>query len=385
MKIAFITLTNGIPFGSCDLLFYKSAELALANGHKVFVSVFDWKEDHSPKYYTIELKGAILHKRKRYERIPNILLRNAEFIISKFQNSLKESKPLTIFNPDVICINNAGTYDIIGHPHLVEIIEKLNRPYIIISQYHDENYSLDKNWYIKAREFFQNSTFCVFVSERNRESARRVLALPLNNSIVLNNPANLTSHDYLSFPVRTQDNPVKMLSVARLEAKVKGQDIIISILGTDRWKDRNWIFEFWGSGPDLEWLKDLVSFYNLNNRVFFRGYSKNIGEIWKDAEILLLCSTGEGKPLALTEAMFCGRPSIVTDVGGNAELITDGISGFVAEAPSINAFSAAMERAWQMKSKWELIGKNANNSINNQFITQPEEKLFEILLKAGNS
>ena len=46
----------------------------------------------------------------------------------------------------------------------------------------------------------------------------------------------------------------------------------------------------------------------------------------------MMCSAAEGKPLALTEAMVCGRPAVVTDVGGNAELIEDGITGFVAES-----------------------------------------------------
>jgi glycosyltransferase involved in cell wall biosynthesis len=45
-----------------------------------------------------------------------------------------------------------------------------------------------------------------------------------------------------------------------------------------------------------------------------------------------MASSGEGKPLALTEAMLCGRPAVVTDVGGNAELVSDRVTGFVTQS-----------------------------------------------------
>ena len=52
-------------------------------------------------------------------------------------------------------------------------------------------------------------------------------------------------------------------------------------------------------------------------------------------------------PLALVEAMLCGRTAVVTDVGGNAEWIEDGETGFVAEAATAKSFGAALkERGW---------------------------------------
>ena len=56
--------------------------------------------------------------------------------------------------------------------------------------------------------------------------------------------------------------------------------------------------------------------------------------IWAEHHALVLPSRFEGMPLVVVEAMLCGRPCIVTDVGGNAELIRDGINGFLAKAPT---------------------------------------------------
>ena len=54
--------------------------------------------------------------------------------------------------------------------------------------------------------------------------------------------------------------------------------------------------------------------------VHFRGHVNDIRAIWEQNHLLVLPSRYEGLPLALVEAMWCGRPAVVTDVGGNAEL-----------------------------------------------------------------
>ena len=81
-----------------------------------------------------------------------------------------------------------------------------------------------------------------------------------------------------------------------------------------------------------------------------------VDEIWATHHALLMPSRHEGLPLALIEAMLCGRFGIVTDVAGNAELIDDNRTGFVAAAPQAACLDEAMERAWQQRHRWAEIG-----------------------------
>jgi glycosyltransferase involved in cell wall biosynthesis len=97
--------------------------------------------------------------------------------------------------------------------------------------------------------------------------------------------------------------------------------------------------------------------------VRFRGQVSNIEEIWKENHLLVLPSRYEGLPLALVEAMWCGRPAVVTDVGGNAELCTDGETGFVASAATVSSVGEALERAWQQRSSWQDLGKAARAKV----------------------
>jgi len=61
--------------------------------------------------------------------------------------------------------------------------------------------------------------------------------------------------------------------------------------------------------------------------------------------------------------MHCGRPAIVTDVAGNAELIEAGVTGFVAEAATEEHLHAALERAWDQRQNWQQIGAAAACAI----------------------
>ena len=61
--------------------------------------------------------------------------------------------------------------------------------------------------------------------------------------------------------------------------------------------------------------------------------------------------------------MLSGRVPIVTDVAGNAELVRDGLNGFLAAAAIENALDEAMERAWARRGEWRAIGDAAARDI----------------------
>ena len=48
------------------------------------------------------------------------------------------------------------------------------------------------------------------------------------------------------------------------------------------------------------------------------------------SDLIALTSESEGLPTILVEAMSCGIPVITTNVGGVSDIISDGITGFIA-------------------------------------------------------
>lgn len=115
-------------------------------------------------------------------------------------------------------------------------------------------------------------------------------------------------------------------------------------------------------------------------RVRFAGHVPDVVGIWRDHHALLLLSRYEGLPLAMIEAMLCGRPCIVTNVAGNAEFITEGRTGFLAAYPSIDAVDDALNRAWQARGRWPAMGAEAARIVRQLVPPSPSRRMAELLL-----
>ena len=126
----------------------------------------------------------------------------------------------------------------------------------------------------------------------------------------------------------------------------------------------------------------LAQHYAIANRVEFCGHVNDIRSIWQLNHLPALPSRGEGTPLALVEAMLCGRPAVVTDVGGNAEWIDDGQTGFVAEAATTRSFGRALERAWLVNAEWQKMGNKGREKAMARFDKSAGKSLLDVLLDA---
>jgi len=84
-----------------------------------------------------------------------------------------------------------------------------------------------------------------------------------------------------------------------------------------------------GAGYNSEALRDLARRLALK-KVDFPGFVNDVESIWKTHHALVLPSRTEGLPLALIEAMMCGRFGIVTKEGGTSEVVEEGRTGFIA-------------------------------------------------------
>jgi glycosyltransferase involved in cell wall biosynthesis len=88
------------------------------------------------------------------------------------------------------------------------------------------------------------------------------------------------------------------------------------------------------------------------------GWRDDVVRILSAADIFLLGSAfGEGTSLALGEAMLCGLPCIVTDVGGNSALVGDG--GIVVEPRRPAAIREAILQLARDRQRRETMGRTA--------------------------
>lgn len=97
-----------------------------------------------------------------------------------------------------------------------------------------------------------------------------------------------------------------------------------------------------GDGPLRGELLRQALTLGLTGHVFFEGFQRNVQPYLRASNAFVLSSDREGLPLAILEAMSFGLPCIVTNVGGNAEAIIDGVHGLVVPAGSVEALATAI-------------------------------------------
>ncbi len=271
---------------------------------------------------------------------------------------------LAKLDPDLVVISQGANFDGIVYSDLCRATA---RPYVIISQKAtDYLWPSDKDRAM-MRSAFQAALRSYFVSQHNLQLTECQIGETLTNAEIVHNPF-LVSGNALPWP--DAQGQMKLACVARLETGEKGQDILLQVLARQPWRYRNLLVSFFGAGHNGEALRGLATRLALKN-VSFPGFVSDVESIWKTHHALVLPSRTEGLPLALVEAMLCGRFGIVTNEGGSSEVIEEGRTGFVANAAKVDAFDDAMEQAWAVRGQWESIGKAAGVAVRNLVPSDP--------------
>lgn len=121
-------------------------------------------------------------------------------------------------------------------------------------------------------------------------------------------------------------NTVRIVSVARLDAP-KDHMLLLDALTTVR--EMPWELELIGDGPLTNEVQRRARDLGLSDRVVFSGLRNDVPQRLAQADMFALISDWEGLPLSILEAMRAQLPVIASNVGGVAESVTDGTTGFL--------------------------------------------------------
>lgn len=97
-----------------------------------------------------------------------------------------------------------------------------------------------------------------------------------------------------------------------------------------------------GDGPARAALAARAEAPDLAGSVHFVGERRDIAAVLPAFDVFALSSTSEGISLTLLEAASSGLPIVATRVGGNAEVVVDGVTGALVSPRDPAAFAAAL-------------------------------------------
>jgi glycosyltransferase involved in cell wall biosynthesis len=103
-------------------------------------------------------------------------------------------------------------------------------------------------------------------------------------------------------------------------------------------------FAIVGDGPRRRELQRLIDALGLGERFSLCGFRSGVTDFIAALDLFVSSSRWEGLPLVVVEAMLLGKRVVVTDVGGNRELVDPGRTGLLVPPDDPQALSDAMLR-----------------------------------------
>jgi glycosyltransferase involved in cell wall biosynthesis len=169
---------------------------------------------------------------------------------------------------------------------------------------------------------------------------------------------------------------------------VKGVDVLLKALAQGG--NENRLCALVGDGPWRRDLEQQVEAAGLSGRVLFAG-QRPADEIpcWMNAaDLLVLPSLSEGRPNVVLEALSCGLAVVATRVGGTAELVRHGETGWLVESGDAAGLAQAIDRLRRDEPLRQRLGQAGRQSIQEGGLTwaasaQKVQAIYQELLEAA--
>ena len=355
--ILFISSVNNTPWGAAEELWSGAALDLAAEGFAVSASYATHSPPH-PRVLDLAKRGV-----KVWFRPASYPLRKRAWRVltapQKSPTTLEVERLVATRPPELVVISDGAPFPPLD---LLEMCTTKCLPFAIIVHCNQYFWWPDDALAERYRAVLAAALRCYFVSDANRRIAEKQIGCELRNAELVRNPFNVDYNASPPWPAVGRDGEFRFACVARLDATGKGQDILFEVLARPEWAARNWRLHLYGDGENRDGLERWARRLGLADRVVFEGYAPDVEKIWSLNHVLVMPSRIEGLPLAVVEAMLCGRPVVATNVAG-AEVVEDGLTGFLAEAPSVGCIGNALERFWARREEAREIGAAAAERI----------------------
>lgn len=202
----------------------------------------------------------------------------------------------------------------------------------------------------------------------NAEAIRAMLIqeerIPESRITVIRNGLDLPRFDQLKAaglvaPLPETGGEPVVVHVANMNHVVKRQEDLLDAVAQVS-KTRPLQLFLVGDGPRREWLEAKARELGLTGAAHFLRHRKDIPAVYSQATVGVLCSDAEGLSNAVMEGMAAGLPMVVTDAGGNPELVKHGERGLVIPKRDPQAMAAALLRILNepaQAKRWGAAGR----------------------------
>jgi len=323
----------------------KNIEIGIFSIHKANVNIYDGVKNL--KIYDLGIDRNIQSKGEK------------NFTKIQYFKGIKElKKVISVFNPDILHAHYASSYGLLGS--LANF-----HPYIISAWGSDvfkfPNYSLIHKNILKYNFYKADEILCTSYAlrkETSKYTKKSILITPFGvdtnkfkpsrpeivydkKTIIIGTIKSLEENYGIEYLIR---------GFKILENKIPNQPLKLLIVG---------------KGTQELFLKNLVKKLNIQSKVEFTGYINPdlVLKYHNMIDIAVFPSIEESFGVSVLEASACGKPVIVSNVGGLPEVAEDGKTGFIVEKENPDAIALAWEKFISNPELRNEFGKNGRNKV----------------------
>lgn len=355
--------------GGISRVVHDLSKRLIKDGHEV--TVITYKEGDVP--YFEDDKGVKVYRIDNYMINPNNFI---DWIMQMNFNMLAKANEI---------IAKEGNFDVIhAHDWLVAYAAKtLKHSYdtpIVATIHateagrnagiHDEvqRYINDTEWLLtyESSEVIVNSNYM-------KNELQRLFGLPFEKINVVPNGVNLNlfsgvERDYEFRRKYAMDNEKIILFMGRLVYEKGVQHLIAAMPKIlNGYNDAKLVIA--GKGGMIDELKAEVNALGLGDKVCFAGYlnGKDVGKMYKAADISVFPSTYEPFGIVALEAMLSENPIVVSDIGGLNEIVDHRENGMKTYAGNSNSIADSILELLYDHALCSNIVKKAKNKVRNEY------------------
>lgn len=209
------------------------------------------------------------------------------------------------------------------------------------------------------------TTRYIAVAQSDASTARKSHIVPESKCIIVNNGLPLINH------TRESPDSVKQYIKASLGLRPDGHIVmtacrLVAYKGITRFLETamfsncpNITFLIAGEGPLRPFAEEFIKAHNLDHKIKLLGHIRQMEQLYRISDVVVLCSDAEAQPYLILEAMRAGCTIIATNVAGNKELLSEERGILVEPAPQ--ALALAIKSLLADEDRRNLYAKKAYN------------------------
>ncbi len=139
-----------------------------------------------------------------------------------------------------------------------------------------------------------------------------------------------------------------------------------------------------GDGPERQHLEELIAGQHVGNRVTLLGAIPQAANYLRAFDLFVSSSVKEGLAYAILEAGLAQLPVVVTDAGGNGEIVTDMTTGRVVPVRNSQALAMSITETLALADRGQARAQALHDFVTSEFSLQQmherTEKIYDQLL-----